>query len=109
LAAQILLAAKRDPGTFGEILEQYHGIKIDLDTTRSTGDISANASGGSVITQNVILGGTVQFGDRHEFHGASESSSTKPLCSASAKELLSAASSTDGQIAKAIDYDTILK
>lgn len=109
LAAQILLAARRDPEAFNEVLQQYQGIKFDLDASRSTGAISASASGGSAITQNVILGGNVQIGDCHQPHSASKLSNAKVICAASAKTLLLAAASTDGRIAKAIDYDTILK
>ena len=64
LAAEILLAAKRDPDNFSEILEQYHLVKSGLDASRSTGAISASASGGSAITQNVILGGHVHIDTR---------------------------------------------
>jgi len=80
-----------------------------LDATRSTGDISANASGGSVINQNVILGGTVNFGDRNPLHGAIDFSPGEPLCSESAKALLKAAASADGEIAKTMSYDAIME
>jgi hypothetical protein len=96
LAAQILLAAKRDPDTFSEILQQYHLIKSGLDASRSTGAISAIASGGSAITQNVILGGQVHIDSQQ--NSSTHSSHLDMACSAQARELLSAAALSDGEV-----------
>lgn len=96
LAAEILLAAKRDPDTFGEILQQYHLVKSGLDASRSTGAISASASGGSAITQNVILGGNVHIGTQQ--HTSTPSSKPYTECSPQARELLTAAALGDGEV-----------
>jgi len=98
LAAQILLAAKRDPDTFGEILQQYHLIKSGLDASRSTGAISASASGGSAITQNVILGGQVHIDSQQKQNSSTPSSHLDVACSAQARELLSTAALSDGEV-----------
>jgi hypothetical protein len=105
LAAQILLAARRDPETFNEILQQYHEIKIVLDTSRSTGAISASASGGSAITQNVILGGHVNIGTQHD-----STPSSKPYaeCSAQARELLTVAALSDGEVLRLLLQDGLV-
>jgi hypothetical protein len=100
LAAQILLAAKQDPEAFDEILQQYQGIKFDLDASRSTGAISASASGGSAITQNVILGGHVHIGAQQ--HNSTPSSKPYAECSAQARELLTAAALSDGEVLRVI-------
>ena len=100
LAAQILLAAKQDPEDFDEIMQQYQGIKSDLDASRSTGAISASASGGSAIIQNVILGGQVHMSTQQHI----STPATKPYaeCSAQAIELLTAAALGDGEVLRVI-------
>lgn len=106
LAAQILLAARRDPEAFKEILQQYQGIKFDLDASRSTGAISASASGGSAITQNVILGGHVHIDGRQ--HSYSPSSQLDTECSAPARDLLSAAATSDGEVLRLLLQDGLV-
>lgn len=107
LAAQILLAARRDPEAFNEILQQFHEIKIVLDTSRSTGAISASASEGSAITQNVILGGHVNIGTQQN----DSTPSSKPYaeeCSAQARELLTAAALSDGEVLRLLLQDGLV-
>lgn len=100
LAAQILLAARRNPEAFNEILQQYQGIKSELNASRSTGAISASASGGSAITQNVILGGNVHIDSQQ--HTSTPSSKPYAECSAQARELLTAAALGDGEVLRVI-------
>lgn len=100
LAAQILLAARRDPEAFNEVLQQCLGIMLDLDASRSTGAISASASGGSAITQNVILGGYVHI--ESQKHTSTPSSQPSTECSAQARELLAAAALSDGEVLRVI-------
>lgn len=100
LAAQILLAARRNPEAFNEILQQYQGIKSELNASRSTGAISASASGGSAITQNVILGGNVHIDSQQ--HTSTPSSKPYAECSAQARELLTAAALGHGEVLRVI-------
>lgn len=106
LAAQILLAARRDPEVFNEILQQYQGIKLDLDAFRSTGAISANASGSSVINQNVILGRDVHLYSHQDTCSSSSQPSTE--CSAPARDLLSAATTSDGEVLRLLLHDGLV-
>ncbi|MFN6344900.1 MAG: hypothetical protein ACK6BM_00145 [Cyanobacteriota bacterium] len=106
LAAEILLAAKRDPDNFSEILEQYHLVKSGLDASRSTGAISASASGGSAITQNVILGGHVHIDTRQLRSPPSSQLDTE--CSAPARELLSAAATGNGEVLRVLLQDGLV-
>jgi hypothetical protein len=106
LAAEILLAAKRDPNTFSEILQQYHLVKSVLDASRSTGAISASASGGSAITQNVILGGHVHIDTRQLSSPPSSQLDTE--CSALARELLSAAATSNGEVLRVLIQDGLV-
>jgi hypothetical protein len=106
LAAKILLAAKRDPDAFGEILKQYDLIKSGLDASRSTGAISATASGGSAITQNVILGGHVHIDSRQRSSPSSTRLDTE--CSATARDLLSAAATSNGEVLRMLLQDGLV-
>jgi hypothetical protein len=106
LAAQILLAARRDPEACKEILQQYQGIKFELDASRSTGAISASASGGSAITQNVILGGHVHIDSRQ--HSSPPSSQLDTECSAPARDLLSAAATSNGEVLRLLLQDGLV-
>jgi hypothetical protein len=106
LAAQILLAARRDPEGFNEILQQYQGIKLDFDASRSTGAISASASGGSAVTQNVILGGHVNIGTQQ--NDSTLSSTPYAECSAQARELLTAAALSDGEVLRLLLQDGLV-
>lgn len=99
LAAQILLAAKRDPDVFEEILGQYHAIKSQLDAARSTTAISASASESSAVTQTVIFGGNVHIENRQNTVYRPQS-----LISLSdqARELLLAAASSNGEVLRLV-------
>lgn len=109
LAARILLAAKNGPDAFHDILTQYQVVKHAMNAGRSTGDISAMATGGSALTQTVVQGNYFHIVGHVESTIPIASPSRHPLCSAAARKLLSAAASDHGQVAVGIDYDNILQ
>ncbi len=109
LAAQILIAAKKDPEAFHDILTQYRVVRGALNPERSTGDISAMASEGAVLTQTVVQGDYFHVVGPADGSIPIASPPQKLTCSESARKLLSAAASDQGKAAVGIDYETILK
>lgn len=102
LAARILLAAKKSPDAFRDILTQYHVIKRELEATQSTGDVSAIASGGSTIYQIVNPQGNINLLNPLQSATGSAPPSPAPGCSAAAHELLANAAADGGKIVRSI-------
>ena len=98
LAMRVLQAAKQNPDALKEILKQYHAVKHELDAIQSSGDVSAIATGGSIVYQIVNPRGNVSFYNSLQKDLVSAPPSPTPSCSAAAHELLTNAVAEGGQI-----------